>query len=286
MPTPRFSVIIPAYDRQAYLDEAVASVLGQSFADFELFVMDDHSPTPLTVLPDARVTLIRSEANAGKAAGINRALERAQGEFIAFLDDDDAWGPHRLAHAHAAHQLAPIAVCRMVSMHGGACSDSPQAPMRRKTRRELARSEMPSSMNNVSVSRAMCPTFDPEFRACEDIDWGIRLQQRTTEVVAIDSVDSLWRRHDGPRHRNAREARILASEELLRRHASHYDAHPSQKAARLYRIGYMYMQGGDLSKSSRYALRSLQASPTRSAVVLLAKILRRTLTPLKHRNRL
>ena len=273
MSTPRFTVIIPAYHRQEFLDEAVNSVLSQSFRDFELFVMDDHSPTPLVVPPDPRITLIRADANAGKSAGINRALERAQGEYVAFLDDDDVWCPHRLAHANKAHQLGPIAVCQQVAMKGGNCSGSAHAPLRVKSQREVARLEMPGSMNTVSVSRAICLPFDPAFRACEDLEWGIRLQQRTSEVVSVDSVDSLWRKHEGTRHGNPRSARILASKELLQLHADHYEAHPQQKAFRLNRIGQMLLASDSPGVAVKFAALSLLTSPTMRSAALVAKSL-------------
>lgn len=272
MSTPRFTVIIPAYNRQEFLDEAVNSVLSQSFRDFELFVMDDHSPTPLVVPPDPRITLIRADANAGKSAGINRALERAQGEYVAFLDDDDVWCPHRLAHANKAHQLGPIAVCQQVAMKGGNCSGSAHAPVRVKSQREVARLEMPGHMNTVSVSRAICLPFDPAFRASQDLEWGIRLQKRTRKVVSIDSVDCLWRKHEGTRHGNPRSARILASKELLQLHADHYEAHPHQKAFRLNRIGQMSLIDGEYLVALRHAVKSMLTRPNREAIGLLMRV--------------
>lgn len=273
MANPRFTVIVPAYNRQTLLDEAVASVLGQTLSDFELIVVDDHSPIPLKVPDDPRITLLRNEANIGKSAGVNRALQKAAGEIVAFLDDDDAWGPYRLENAERAHHLCPVAVCRQVSMGAAPVDASGGAGLHRRTERENARLEMPGSMNTVSVERSICPPFDPEFRGCEDIEWGIRLQERTSEIAVIESTDSFWRQHVGPRHRNARRERLDASIRLLELHATHYDTHPQQKAFRLFRIGYMLLQEQARRESLRYGVRSLAVWPNRLALVLVVRTL-------------
>lgn len=269
MASPKFTVIVPAYSRQQLLDEAVASVLGQTLPDFELIVVDDHSPIPLTVPDDPRITLIRSDQNSGKSACLNRALECARGQIIAFLDDDDAWCPHRLMHANDAHDLGPVAVCNQVDLGTGACSRSLHVPITVKSGRERARLEMPGHMNTVSVARDVCPPFDPLFRACQDIEWGIRLQQRENSLVGIESADSLFRLHDGPRHRNARRVRIGASKALLELHANHYDAHPWQKSYRHFRIAYMHFQEQEFKEAMRYALASLLLRPNRRALALV-----------------
>lgn len=252
-------------------------MLGQSFGDFELFVMDDHSPTALNVPGDPRITLIRSQENVGKSVQINRALERAPGEVVAFLDDDDAWCPHRLAHAHAAHQLGPIAVCRQGDMGRDGCSESLQAPMKVGTKRALTRREIPGHMNSVSVDRGVCPPFDGRFRACEDLEWGVRLQSRSDKLVSINSTDSMWRTHGGPRHLNGHQERIRASRDLLRLHGAHYKSHPRQRAVRLYRIGHMLLNE-DQASSLRYAVRSLRVRTTRLALTLLGRNIIRLLT--------
>lgn len=269
MARPRFTVIVPAYNRQEFLDEAVASVLGQTFPDFELIVVDDHSPIPLKVPDDPRITLLRNQTNLGKSVGVNRALEQAAGEVVAFLDDDDAWGPYRLENADRAHRLSPVAVCRQVGLGEVQVDSSRATPVRRRTERENAELEMPGQMNTVTVDRGLCPPFDPEFRGCEDIEWGIRLQEKTRDVAVIESADSFFRQHAGPRHRNARRVRLDASKKLLELHASHYGAHPQQKAYRLFRIGYMHFQEQELREALCYAVRSLFVRPHRRALALV-----------------
>ena len=96
---PVVSAAIITYNRAHYLDDAISSVLGQTFDDFELIVVDDGS-TDDTEKVVARygdlVRYIRRE-HGGKAAARNAAAELACGEYLAFCDSDDMWYPDRLA---------------------------------------------------------------------------------------------------------------------------------------------------------------------------------------------
>jgi glycosyltransferase involved in cell wall biosynthesis len=95
---PEVSVIIPTYNRRAMLREAVASVLAQRDADFELIVVDDGSTDGTSGLLSrlTHVTVARTERR-GPAAARNRGVACARAPLIAFLDSDDLWAPDKLA---------------------------------------------------------------------------------------------------------------------------------------------------------------------------------------------
>lgn len=99
-PAPLVSVVLPTHNRSALLPRAIRSVLRQTYADFELIVVDDASsedPTPIVdAFGDDRIRLIRHPANRGNAAARNTAIRSARGRFLAFLDDDDEWSPEKL----------------------------------------------------------------------------------------------------------------------------------------------------------------------------------------------
>ena len=95
---PNVSVIIPAYCAASTIGRAVESVLAQTAPAAEILVIDDGSPDDLgaaLVKYGDRVTLIR-KPNGGAASARNLGIERAQGDFIAFLDADDYWAPNKL----------------------------------------------------------------------------------------------------------------------------------------------------------------------------------------------
>ncbi|MBA4860305.1 CDP-glycerol glycerophosphotransferase family protein [Streptomyces sp. PSKA54] len=99
---PRFSVIVPVYEVEAYLHACLESVLDQSFTDFELIAVDDCSPDGSGAIVDefaardARVTAIHLPENAGLGPARNAGLDRAIGEYVIFLDSDDTLTPHAL----------------------------------------------------------------------------------------------------------------------------------------------------------------------------------------------
>jgi glycosyltransferase involved in cell wall biosynthesis len=100
MTVPQVSVVIPTRDRAQLLPRAVASVLAQSFQDFELIIVDDASADGSEQLArgfrDARVRYLRHPSRRGGAAARNSGIARARGEYVAFLDDDDEWLPEKL----------------------------------------------------------------------------------------------------------------------------------------------------------------------------------------------
>ncbi|MBV1936027.1 bifunctional glycosyltransferase family 2 protein/CDP-glycerol:glycerophosphate glycerophosphotransferase [Streptomyces sp. BV286] len=99
---PRFSVIVPAYQVQAYLHECMASVLEQSFTDLELIAVDDCSPDACGAIidefaaRDARVRAVHLKENVGLGRARNAGMRYATGDYLIFLDGDDSLTPHAL----------------------------------------------------------------------------------------------------------------------------------------------------------------------------------------------
>jgi glycosyltransferase involved in cell wall biosynthesis len=98
---PAVSVIIPAYKVAPFIREALDSVFGQSFTDFEVIVINDGSPdTPAleqAIEPYLRDITYLKQTNQGAGAARNAGLQIARGRFVAFLDGDDIWLPNFLS---------------------------------------------------------------------------------------------------------------------------------------------------------------------------------------------
>lgn len=96
MSIPAFSIIVPVYKTKAYLNECVASVLAQSFRNFELILVDDGSPDECPQICDSyaqqdhRIRVIH-KSNGGLSSARNAGLDVANGEYVLFLDSDDFW---------------------------------------------------------------------------------------------------------------------------------------------------------------------------------------------------
>lgn len=106
----RFSVIIPLYNKAPYVRKAVESVIGQTYMDWKLIIVDDCSTDGggdvVANITDSRIRLIRLEKNGGVGAARNRGVSESTAPFICFLDADDWWEPTfleemaRLAERH------------------------------------------------------------------------------------------------------------------------------------------------------------------------------------------
>jgi glycosyltransferase involved in cell wall biosynthesis len=102
---PTVSVVMPVYNVERFVGQAIASVLTQTFSDFELIIVDDGgSDSSLAIcerMADDRTRIIR-QVNRGLPGARNTGIGAARGAFIALLDSDDMWEPDKLAR-HVAH---------------------------------------------------------------------------------------------------------------------------------------------------------------------------------------
>ena len=118
---PEISVIVPVYKVEPYLNRCVDSILRQTYRDFELILVDDGSPDNCGAIcddyaaRDGRVRVIHQE-NQGQAAARNHAFAIAKGEWVCFVDSDDAVHPQMLERLRqaAAESGAGMSMCRML----------------------------------------------------------------------------------------------------------------------------------------------------------------------------
>ena len=111
--TPLVSVIIPTHGRDKHLPAAINSVRNQQYERIELLVVDDGSPTPVAttldeeLLNDDRITITRHEENRGANVARNTGIQTANGNYVAFLDDDDQWDETKLRKQVDAFSESP-----------------------------------------------------------------------------------------------------------------------------------------------------------------------------------
>lgn len=111
---PEISVILPVYNASAYVEEAVQSILDQTFGNFELLLINDgstdDSEQKCLRFNDARVVYIRNETNIGLIATLNKGLAMAKGQYIARMDADDVSLPQRFEKQIQLFKQYPDAV--------------------------------------------------------------------------------------------------------------------------------------------------------------------------------
>ncbi len=104
--TARVSVVMPVYNVERFINDAIASVLSQSYTDFELIIVNDCSTDNSLSLCekhiDPRIRIVNHKHNRGLAAARNTGINNAKGEYIAFIDSDDIWHNDKLKY-HVEH---------------------------------------------------------------------------------------------------------------------------------------------------------------------------------------
>jgi glycosyltransferase involved in cell wall biosynthesis len=209
---PLVSAAIITHNRAQYLEDAITSVLDQSFRNLELIVVDDGSTdeTPAVVAPYLdRLRYVRQD-HAGKAAARNHAVSLARGEFFAFCDSDDAWYPHRIARQMAAFRRNPQA--GMVHGHVTVIDErGREIPDRTASARELLGAAHRNGATYASYAldcRCLSSTilvrrnvfdvvgpYDPEL-AIEDYDFYLRLVLDFDVLFLDGPALAMYRSHD------------------------------------------------------------------------------------------
>jgi len=102
--TPFFSVIIPLYNKEKYIEDTLKSVLNQTFKDFEIIIINDgstdNSLEKVKSFSDTRIRIFEYKQNKGLSAARNTGIKEANTDYIAFIDADDFWKTHHLEQLH------------------------------------------------------------------------------------------------------------------------------------------------------------------------------------------
>ncbi|MBS1811265.1 MAG: glycosyltransferase [Acidobacteria bacterium] len=209
---PEVSVVIPTYNSASYLIEAVESVLAQTYQDFEVLVIDDGSTDETEQIMrryQAPVRYIRQQ-NGGVSVARNRGIAESRGRYVAFLDADDIWLPHKLARQIAALRQQPH---DQVCYSAFTVVDFALNPIevRRSQRQGSALEDLLTRGNVVATpSTVLCErtlfdsvgSFDPALSQCADWDMWVRLAART-EFLYLDEPLVTYRQHSNNMSRNA-----------------------------------------------------------------------------------
>jgi glycosyltransferase involved in cell wall biosynthesis/SAM-dependent methyltransferase len=211
------SVVIPCFDQSAFLEEAIESVLAQTYPHFELIVVDDGSTDTSAEVARRHpgVRLLQQE-NRGLPAARNAGLREAAGEFVTFLDADDRLKPRALEIGLRTLRERPDCafVAGQVELTGHDGSLLRAAHHRivdRDHYRMLLQGNDVLSHATVMYRRAVFDVvgaFDPALAACEDYDLYLRIAQRFP-IHMHDHCVAEYRRHGGNMHRDP--ARMLTA---------------------------------------------------------------------------
>lgn len=263
---PLFSVVIPTFDRAELLPRAVASVLAQTVGDLEVIVVDDAGPGPVEVPPDPRVRVVRRTTNGGPGACRNTGVDVATGRFVAFLDDDDVWVPHRLELALAGLARAPISVC------WARYADEPPGAKRvlEGDVADVILDAVTPHLGATALDRTVYVPHDERYRASEDVEWW-RRQAAAAPVATVTATGAVIRRSSAGSRPEVIAARIADAHRVLDDNRSWFRSHPRAAAMRWQRIGLTALSIGDVATARAATRRSFRLHPGIRALVHLVR---------------
>lgn len=187
---PLISVMIPAYEAESYLAEAIESVLAQEHRSVELIVVDDGS-TDGTGEVARRYPEVRyhRQENAGNGAARNAAVERANGSLFAFLDADDRFVPTTLASLVAAFEADPALDVAYAHVREFVSPDI-TAEQRSRLRPPVDRvaGYLPTNMLMRREAFLAVGSFVTDLRVGTTVDWSARAAERSLRAVLLDDV--------------------------------------------------------------------------------------------------
>ena len=200
---PTISVIIPVYNGEKTIKQTIESVLNQTFRDFELLIINDGSQDAtleiIQAINDERIQVF-SYQNSGVSASRNRALTKAKGEFISFIDADDLWTPNKLELQLKALQDNPQAAVAYswsdwIDESGQFLRSGGHITVNGKAYEKLLLRDFIESGSNPLIRKQALDEvgcFEQSVTPAEDWDMWLRLAARY-EFVTVEVPQILYR---------------------------------------------------------------------------------------------
>lgn len=273
----RVSVIIPTRNRPQKLRRAVTSVIHQTVAPVEIIVVDDASTDETAIVLDrleeefAVVQGLRNRECLGGAAARNAGAARAQGAWLAFLDDDDVWHSRKLERQLSVLNRTPQAVAASC---GFKKVDQTKTPIQHEVVYPPRNTEVGELLEkNLLGSASLCVCrrsvfqqiegFDSRLESAQDWDLWIRLRQEGP-IFGVQEVLATYFVHTGTRITTDVEAKVAGENTFYRKHQRKMDAPVRSK--RKGRIYYWTSMSPDRSVPERivYLLKAVWHSDFRS----------------------
>lgn len=276
------SVVIPTYERPEYLAGAIETARGQTYDNIEIVVVDDGSTEPyadeiVAEYPES-VICVRHEQNKGLSAARNTGIRNADGEYVAFLDDDDRWHETKIARQVSAledDETVGLVTCLVAAITPGRdfvhCETS--APSGDCSETMLMGNQI-GTPSRVLV-RQDCfddvGTFDESLPTKQDWDFYLRLCQKWN-VAAV--VDHLCFRTIHESMSSSPESARRDNQAILEKHESFLRSRGYWEQAQAEieeRVGRAYLRQGDLRTGRQHFREALRMdlSPGRVPLYLL-----------------
>jgi len=284
---PVVSVVMPSFNHEEFISEAIESVLGQDFDDFELIIVDDASTDSSKQIiqqyaaEDSRIRAIFHETNGGFSKTMNDGIETAKGEFVANLDSDDVWMTDKLSKQLKVLEQNPDLIIwaegevvdekgrlsgQTFSERWGTTSAKKSGDLWQELLRTncIFNSSVLYKKQNLGDAR-----YDEEVSYLDDYKlWLEMARQRHFHYIAEPLAkyrihSDNWLGGSGPetlkRQRTAGQEYLSIAEDAMRQ----YDDEITRKtrAVIFARMGSIYYSAGEKKKGLRFFLRAVMCNP-------------------------
>ena len=256
---PFFSIIIPTYNRGHIISRAINSLLSQSFADFEIIVVDDgSSDNTLEVinnyLPDKRIKCIFQE-NKGVCAARNNGVDIATAPYVTFLDSDDYVKKNWLQDfaEKLSNQDADFVFCDMKVIDIARNSESivkALFPYKEKVRNESGL-YMPGSFCLKRTFFKTIKGFDENVKYGEFTEFGFRCLEHQLKKLYTEKVGLIYESSIDGGSKNLKN-KIDSNIYIIKKHPIYFKRHPHALRFYYQNIGVAYAKLGILNKARIY----------------------------------
>ena len=278
MKIPAISIVIPTYNHAEYLQQALHSVVNQTFHDWEAIIVnnfsDDATLQIIEQFNEPRFRVINFHNHGVIAASRNEGIRNSSASVIAFLDSDDTWNKDKLSKCMSEFENGADVVC-----HGeNWISDSsvPRAvfygPAAHATYRNLLFRGNCISTSATLVKKKVLEQLqgfseNPTFITAEDYELWIRLSLATSKFVFIHEILGEFRRHDKSASSSV-DKHLAAEIAVINHHVK--QIHPSfmvfirarhRRAKAFYSAGRTHMRGGSTGSALSFFAKALLQSP-------------------------
>lgn len=284
------SVIIPAFNRAPYIEEALASVFEQKYPNIEVLVVDDGSTDGTyevlkTHYERGKIKLLThpSRANRGQSAALNLGLREARGELIAILDSDDMFAPAKLEQQAGFLESNPevgmvYGQGHAVDAHGNFLFEVPANGHSESGDPNLLLLDCYMAIPGGALIRKSVLDevgfFEEAFRAGQDHDMALRIME-ATKTAYLPKLAFYYRKHGDAISTTGLERRWKTGFEILERARKRYPYSKrtirKRRAVLKFRLGQTYWREGGKVKALPYLAASGVLDPSRALSVIIGR---------------
>lgn len=273
---PEVSVLMPAYNREHYIEDSIQSILDQTYTNFELIILNDGSSDKtlekIASFKDSRIRLLQNDQNRGIAFSRNRLLQEAKGKFLALLDSDDISFPERLEvqldFLKKNQDLLMVGTpCVAIDQQGAKIKSTWAFLQKRPTRPEEIKASLlfrncffqSSLMINVELLNGR--QYDLNYPPFEDYELWTRMAA-TSQLANLEKAQILYRFHpENVSHKTNESFKFELNNKIIKKQFSHYFNYvPTPEELFIHGVWqfYTFDVGYDFLKNSRNWLKKIK----------------------------